>query len=134
MRITKTIWTEVITVCSVLAMVATGSVAQHCIDYAEYLHWIGSVDTPGRANDVEIAGSYAFVADLSAGLQIYDISCPASPQLVGGVDIPDDIRSVDVSFPAPHISSAARSCRIALCAWPLRADMRTWPTPTPVWR
>jgi hypothetical protein len=43
----------------------------------------GSYDTTGNSNDVYISGKYSYVADGSAGLQILDISNPASPILVG---------------------------------------------------
>jgi len=40
--------------------------AQDCLDYGDYLHWVGAVDTPGYARGVAVAGNYAYVA----GLQI----------------------------------------------------------------
>ncbi len=40
-----------------------GSMAADCIDYAEYLHWVGRVDTPGEAPGIAVVGSYAYVAD-----------------------------------------------------------------------
>jgi uncharacterized repeat protein (TIGR01451 family) len=50
----------------------------------------GFYDTPGRASGVEVAGSYAYVADgFFSGLQIIDISNPASPMLKGFYDTPD---------------------------------------------
>jgi len=39
-------------------------------------------DTSGSATDVEVFSNYAFVADRTDGLEIYDISTPASPELV----------------------------------------------------
>ena len=54
-----------------------------CIDYGDYLHWIGSVDTWGEATRVAVAGSYAYVADGGLGLQVIDVSNPALPTIVG---------------------------------------------------
>lgn len=46
---------------------------------------VGSVDTPGTASGVDVAGGYAYVADGASGLQIVDISTPTSPQILGNV-------------------------------------------------
>jgi len=43
----------------------------------------GSVDTPGEAQDVFVAGDYAYIADADSGLQVVDISDPANPAIVG---------------------------------------------------
>ena len=53
------------------------------------LNWVGGYDTPGYANGVAVAGHYAYVADMDAGLQVIDISNPAHPQWVGGYDTAD---------------------------------------------
>jgi len=58
---------------------------------------VGGVDTPGYATGVAISGSYAYVADDIAGLQVIDITDPASPQLVGGVDTLDHAEGVAIS-------------------------------------
>jgi hypothetical protein len=44
---------------------------------------VGTYNTSGNAASVVVAGRYAYVADYDAGLQIIDISNPASPTLVG---------------------------------------------------
>jgi len=41
---------------------------------------------PGAVRGVAVGGSYAYIADDRAGLQIIDISNPAAPQRVGGYD------------------------------------------------
>ena len=33
-----------------------------CIDYGEYFHWVGSVDTPSFAHGVAVSGTVAYVA------------------------------------------------------------------------
>jgi len=45
---------------------------------------VGSYDTSGSALGVALSGNYAYVADGAAGLQVIDVSNPASPQRVGG--------------------------------------------------
>ena len=69
-----------------------GVAGAECIDYGDYLHWVGSVDTPGEAIDVAVSGSYAYVADYASGLQVIDITSPVSPHPVGSVDTPGRAR------------------------------------------
>jgi hypothetical protein len=69
---------------------------ENCINYVDYLHNAGSVDTPGKAYSVEISGDYAYVADWSS-LQVIDITTPTSPRIVGSVDIPGSAQGVAVS-------------------------------------
>ncbi|HOX24542.1 MAG TPA: hypothetical protein PLL30_02135 [Candidatus Krumholzibacteria bacterium] len=90
-----------------LSYATLGGIARaECIDCGSYLHWVGGVDTPGYAHGVSISGSYAYVVDLDAGLQVIDITDPASPQLVGGVGTSDWAYSIAVS--GSHAYVAAR--------------------------
>jgi len=49
-----------------------------CIDYGDYVHWIGGVGTPGTAQAVAVSGSYAYVTVGSYGLHILPIQCAAT--------------------------------------------------------
>ncbi len=53
-----------------------------------------SEDTPGTAFDVVVEGSYAYVADGSAGLQVMDIVTPLGPFLIGNWNTPGTARCV----------------------------------------
>ena len=68
-----------------------------CIDYGDYLHRVGSVDTPGYAYGVAVSGTHAYVANDYFGLQVIDITNPTSPQIVGSVDTPVSALAVAVS-------------------------------------
>ncbi|MFM6251007.1 MAG: DUF4347 domain-containing protein, partial [Dolichospermum sp.] len=57
---------------------------------------VGNYDTSGYANDVQVVGNYAYVADHDSGLQIIDISNPATPTLKGNYDTPNYARGVQV--------------------------------------
>jgi hypothetical protein len=46
---------------------------------------VGSVDTPGIACSIAVAGRYAYVADWGSGLHVIDIADPANPAIVGNV-------------------------------------------------
>ncbi|OPY54449.1 MAG: Cna protein B-type domain protein [Methanosaeta sp. PtaU1.Bin112] len=50
---------------------------------------VGACSTPGISEYVALSGSYAYVAVGSLGLQIIDISNPASPFIVGAYNTPD---------------------------------------------
>ncbi len=47
---------------------------------------IGTYNTVGSAQDVQVRGNYAYIADKFSGLKVVDISSPAIPVLVGSVD------------------------------------------------
>jgi len=70
-------------------LVPSLAASQDCIDYEDYLHWVGGVDTPTDAYGVAVAGNYAYVAAGEfGGLQVIDVTDPANPQLVGSVATP----------------------------------------------
>ena len=77
-----------------LLLVPSLAASQDCIDYGDYLRWVGGVDTPNDAYTVAVAGSYAYVADNYSGLQVVDITNPTSPQLVGNVDTPESAKDI----------------------------------------
>ncbi|MDP6419274.1 MAG: hypothetical protein QGG80_07440, partial [Candidatus Krumholzibacteria bacterium] len=82
---------------SLLFLAVSYSNAQDCLDYSEFAHIEGSVDTPGYAYVVAISGNYAYVADHSSGLQIVDVSDPATPLITGSVDTPGIAQGVAIS-------------------------------------
>jgi len=47
---------------------------------------IGTYNTDGSAQDVQVRGNYAYIADKFSGLKIIDISNPVKPVLIGSVD------------------------------------------------
>jgi hypothetical protein len=58
---------------------------------------IGRVAMPGMVNDIALSGSYAFVANDDAGLQVVDLSTPSTPKLVGYYDTSGVASGVAVS-------------------------------------
>jgi len=59
--------------------------------------FVGSYDTPDLALKLTVSGNYAYVADHLSGLQIIDISNPASPTFKGSYNTPDAAYEVTVS-------------------------------------
>jgi len=55
---------------------------------------IGSLQTPGAAEDLAIDGNYAYVADGSRGLRVIDIADPANPVELGSLDANDYAKAI----------------------------------------
>ena len=67
----------------------------------------GTYDTSGDAIDVVISGNHAYVADQRSGLQVIDISNPASPRLVGTYDTSGVATDVAVSGNHAYVADSA---------------------------
>jgi len=72
----------------------------------------GFVYTPGDAYGVYVSGSYAYVADDNSGLQVIDISDPASPYIVGSVDTPGDAHNVYISGSYAYVADVNSSLQV----------------------
>ncbi|HIK33875.1 MAG TPA: DUF4347 domain-containing protein [Oscillatoriales cyanobacterium M59_W2019_021] len=68
----------------------------------------GSYDTPHFSLGVNVVGNIAYVADYNSGLQIVDISNPATPTLLGSYDTPGQAWSTaiegNLAYVADHDS------------------------------
>jgi hypothetical protein len=71
----------------------------HIIDVADPAapFEVGFCSTPGEARGVAVAGTYAYVADYSAGLRVIDISDPAAPTKAGYYETPGTAIGVAVA-------------------------------------
>lgn len=65
---------------------------------------VGSVDTPGKCNDIAVMDGFAYVADDDRGLQVLDLTDPLKPTMMGSVDTPGKALAVAV---AGHIAYVA---------------------------
>jgi len=73
---------------------------------------VGACDTPGYAYDVAISSSYAYVADSGSGLQIIDISNPASPSIVGTYNTPGYAYGVAISSSYAYVADGELGLQI----------------------
>ncbi len=73
---------------------------------------VGSFDTPGSATSVFVSGSYAYVADGYSGLQIVNVSNPASPTLAGSYNTPGYARRVFVSGGYAYVADGVSGLQI----------------------
>jgi len=104
------------------------------LPFSEMHGEIDALDTPGLARSVAISGSYAYVADGVAGLQIVDISDPGALALAGGYDTPGIAYAVAVAKypPDPVVSLAAPAALLGENDVPIptRADANETLAPT----
>jgi hypothetical protein len=75
-------------------------------------HVVGSVTLPDTALGVDVVGSYAYVATDDFGLQIVDVSNPASPQLRGRYDTPGKAVAVDVVGTTAYVADQTGGVQI----------------------
>lgn len=74
---------------------------------------LGSLETPGRAQDVVVAGEYAYVAGGSeGGLLVVDVSAPDSPVQVGFHDTPGNARSVALAGRYAYVADSYDGLRV----------------------
>jgi hypothetical protein len=72
----------------------------------------GLVNTPRAALKIDLSGNYAYVADYPTGLQVIDISNPASPTLVGSWDTPGTTLDVAVSGNYAYVADGQSGLQI----------------------
>ena len=79
------------------AFVAAGVEGLHVVDVDDPKSpvIIGHVDTPGSADDVDVFGDIAYIANFY-GLQVIDVSDPLSPVIIGSVET-GPVRDVSVT-------------------------------------
>lgn len=90
-----------------LAFVAEGASGLQIVDAADLHHstLIGTYNTPGSANDVQVRGELAYVTDSSDGLHIINVHNPAAPSPLSVTPISDTARSVRVDPPLAYLAS-----------------------------
>ena len=96
-----------------LALCAAGATAQDCVNYPDYIHFVGQDATCDYAYDVVVDGNYAYVVSWGGGhsrLHVTDISTPSAPAYVTGIEIGGYGRGIALrpgAYPARRRSAAA---------------------------
>ncbi len=73
---------------------------------------VGSFTTPDWAEEVQVVGNLAYVAAGLAGLQVIDVSAPASPVRVGGLETTGHASAVAVVGNVAYVAAAAAGLEI----------------------
>jgi hypothetical protein len=73
---------------------------------------IGSLETPGSASGVEVAGNLAYLADGTSGIRVIDVSDPSAPLELGALDTPGTALDVEVSGSLALVADAGAGFRV----------------------
>lgn len=75
-------------VCGImLALAGRPVAAADCVYYEDYMRWAGEADVDAEALGVAAANGYLYVTDNNSGLQVFEISDPCRPHLVGQLEL-----------------------------------------------
>ncbi|HEU4391286.1 MAG TPA: hypothetical protein VFV34_26035, partial [Blastocatellia bacterium] len=77
------------------------------------------VDIPGFANNVDVSGSYAYIAAGSAGLQVVDISDRAHPRVAASQSLPGNANDVVVAGNFAYVAAGTAGLHIVNVSNPL---------------
>jgi protocatechuate 3,4-dioxygenase beta subunit len=92
------------------------------------------VSIPGFANNVDVAGPYAYVAAGSTGLQIVDVSNRAQPFVAASLDTTGNANDVVVSGAYAYVADGTAGLRVIDVSNPLAPALRaTFDTPGVAW-
>lgn len=70
------------------------------------------IDIPGYANNVDVAGNYAYVAAGSTGLKIVDVTDRRLPRIVGTLDTPGNANDVRVLGNLAYVADGSAGLQI----------------------
>ncbi len=99
--------------------------AQECLEYADYLHWIGSTDVPlAAAYGVGLAANHLCVADYGHGVKVYDVSSPGRPRLVSTVSTPGAARGLATRGNFAYVADGASGIQAIDLSDPLAPVVR----------
>ncbi|MFN0140543.1 MAG: Ig-like domain-containing protein [Pyrinomonadaceae bacterium] len=80
---------------------------------------LSALQIPGYANNVDVAGNYAYVAAGAAGLQVVNISDRASPQIVASLDTPGNANDIRVVNGFAYVADGISGLQVINVANPL---------------
>jgi len=101
---------EAVAVAGSFAYVADGEQGLQIVDVGGIPAALGSVDLAGSVVDVQVVGTKAYVANEPEGLQVIDVSDPASPELVGSVDLPSYVMSLCMAGDRAFVVTSGALC------------------------
>ncbi len=73
------------------------AIAQDCVDYSDYLRWVGGMHGDFRAIAITDGGDYACIGgSFGDHFRMVDISDPIDPEIIGGLTLPQTVNDVTV--------------------------------------
>jgi len=102
-----------------LLFVADGDNGVQVIDFSDPFNPVlhGSMDTPGYASEIAVAGTYAYVADADS-LQIIDVAAPDVPVRAGAIETPGTAVDIEVAGDFAYLADTSAGLRIFNIATP----------------
>ena len=96
------------------AIISSPGLAQGCVDYGEYMHWVGGapIPFPSISFAVAVEDGYAYVAAQDSGLLIFDVSDPSAPVLAASVDTPGLAMGVAVAASRAYVADDAAGLQV----------------------
>ena len=82
------------------------------LEYNGGIKLAASYDTPGNAYGVYVTGGHAYVADGESGLQIINVSNPASPTMTGSYDTPSSARDVYAAGGTAYVANFSSGLQV----------------------
>ena len=82
------------------------------------------VAIPGAANNVDVNGTFAYVAAGAAGLHVVDVSDPTQSHIVGTVDTPGNADDVKVVGSLAYVADGTEGLRIVDVHMPAAPQLR----------
>ncbi|MFH0878433.1 MAG: hypothetical protein V2A34_01850, partial [Lentisphaerota bacterium] len=82
------------------------SLGQWSIEYTQQCSTVASLDTPGQAWNIDVQGSYAYIADAYAGVRIVNIGDPLHPVEAASIPMTQYARDVKVAGSYAYVASA----------------------------
>ena len=73
---------------------------------------LSSLAIPGYANNVDVNGSFAYVAAGASGLQVVNVANPSSPAIVAALDTPGNANDIRVVGNRAYIADGSAGLRI----------------------
>jgi hypothetical protein len=73
---------------------------------------VGRVGTLGAAAGIHVVGNYAYVAERDAGLQVFDVSNPTNPVLIGGYNLIGYVFGVQVVGNYAYLANYSAGLRL----------------------
>lgn len=90
---------------------------------------IGMLNSPGVAEDLEIVGTTAYIADGEYGVMIVDISDPANPLKVSSLDTPAYAKAITISGNLAYVADNGSGLQIVDASDPAFPQIIGWLDP-----
>jgi len=110
---------------AVLCLLVPCGASAVSIDYADYFHWVGLVETvdDGSYEEITRAGDHLYAARLEGGLQILSVVDPLAPVVVADFPTAGEVRDVAVDGPVAYVAAGSAGLLVVDVSDPADPDL-----------